>query len=247
MIKLSRPERPATLTDAIVQILTDEFKTSGIAVWRRPDILDALLSMSRGKCAYCEALIREESKYMEVDHFYCKAIYPDRVVEWENLLPSCKRCNVRKGSHDVGTVPIIDPALNEPSDHLRIINFHFRGKSPLGTETVDALHLNDPDRLVLKRYQIGSAIHTALDGILVDVKAFNSDDQTRSGPRNKLVARFETLISECVDTSPYSASSASALVADPIYADVIDLFRQKGLWTADLKELANMAGSIALL
>ena len=68
-----------------------------------PYINESLLSMSHNKCAYCELMLGEEVKYMEVEHFYCKKLYPDGVVQWDNLLHLCNRCNTNKGIYDTKT------------------------------------------------------------------------------------------------------------------------------------------------
>src|SRR5690554_3867131 len=109
MIKLTRGAKPVELTLAIEKELTDEFKKTGASVWRKDYITNGLLAYSNNKCAYCECDITEESKYLEVEHFHHKDSYPDEVVQWENLLPSCKKCNATKSSHDTYVEPIINP------------------------------------------------------------------------------------------------------------------------------------------
>ena len=37
---------------------------------------------------------------MEVEHFEDKKNNPNKVIEWENFLPSCKRCNGSKFTQD---------------------------------------------------------------------------------------------------------------------------------------------------
>ncbi|MGR0329632.1 HNH endonuclease [Bacillus cereus] len=96
MIHLPRPNCPSKLTDEVKTKLTQDFITSGSSVWGKSYIKSALLEMSHNKCAYCECRLDEESKYMEVEHFLPKDDYPKLVVDWNNLLPSCKRCNGKK-------------------------------------------------------------------------------------------------------------------------------------------------------
>src|SRR5437868_15151041 len=94
MIRLTRPPSPAELTQQVQQELTALFKADGKVVWDRGFIKDTLRLMSSGKCSYCECSLGEESKYLEVEHFADKHSYPDQVVDWLNLLPACKHCNV---------------------------------------------------------------------------------------------------------------------------------------------------------
>ena len=107
MIELNRVVKPSYLTDEKISELTAEFKASGKSVWNNEQIKKPLLESSHGKCAYCECDLRKESNYMEVEHFEDKNHNPDKVVIWNNLLPSCKKCNGAKGAHDVISEPII--------------------------------------------------------------------------------------------------------------------------------------------
>jgi uncharacterized protein (TIGR02646 family) len=56
----------------------------------------ALEKLYHGKCAYCEIYI-EAVSYTRIDHYRPKSIYKWLAVEWSNLVPSCERCNTRKG------------------------------------------------------------------------------------------------------------------------------------------------------
>ena len=96
MIKLERLNDPIKLTPAFVAAKTDEFKTMGASVWNIEWLKEALCALSHDKCAYCECSVKKESNYMEVDHFEDKSHNPDKVMQWDNLLPSCKHCNGHK-------------------------------------------------------------------------------------------------------------------------------------------------------
>ena len=63
MIKLTRPDCPAELTIEFQRNQTEEFKRTGASVWRGKFIIQGLLAMSFGKCAYCECRVTEESKF----------------------------------------------------------------------------------------------------------------------------------------------------------------------------------------
>lgn len=69
---------------------------------------------------------------MKVEHFEDKFDYPDKVMVWENLLPSCKKCNSSKNTHDVIAAPIINPFIDEPKNELYFRLYHIKGKSPKG-------------------------------------------------------------------------------------------------------------------
>ncbi|WP_270997396.1 HNH endonuclease, partial [Listeria seeligeri] len=58
---------------------------------------------------------------MEVEHFFAKKYHPERVLDWNNLLPACKRCNSNKGDWDVSLADqmAIDPTIMDPKVHIR--------------------------------------------------------------------------------------------------------------------------------
>lgn len=97
MIHIERTRKPEELTDDVVKQKTKLYKNDhSQTVWKEKYIHDALMSMSYNKCCYCECLLNEESKYMEIEHFHDKSSYPEEVVNWENLLPSCKNAIQQK-------------------------------------------------------------------------------------------------------------------------------------------------------
>jgi uncharacterized protein (TIGR02646 family) len=158
MISLQRAEKPAFLTVEKIQELTDEFKKTGKSVWNIDHIKTPLLSSSHGKCAYCECPLTTESNYMEVEHFEDKKNNPDKVVLWENLLPSCKKCNGSKSTHNVLVEPIVDPYTDNPKEHLALRLYRMRGKTDIGARTIDVTSLNNSSRLVFSRFQIGEKV-----------------------------------------------------------------------------------------
>lgn len=61
----------------------------------------------------------------DVDHFKPKSIYPDLVVKWENLLPSCPHCNKEKSSHDTGAEPIVNPSEDDPREFFYLKDYRY--------------------------------------------------------------------------------------------------------------------------
>ena len=97
MVQLVRTEPPAEMTAEWVEKQTAKFIANPeLRVWDVPFLKKALLEMSAYKCAYSEIRLQEEGKLMEVEHFFPKASYPERVLEWSNLLPSSRHCNNAK-------------------------------------------------------------------------------------------------------------------------------------------------------
>ena len=137
MIKLELPEKPEKLSRELQESLTKQYKKDGSAVWNKPFIKEAVEQIAFEKCCYSECRLSEESKYMEIDHFYPKKHFPEKVVEWRNLLPSSKKCNGSKSSHNTLIEPIINPCIDNPKEHLYIQNFRFYGKTKKGKTTID--------------------------------------------------------------------------------------------------------------
>lgn len=238
MIKVERPKRPPSLTESQKTLLTNEYKATGKSVWNSRHIKDELLSFSFNKCIYCETSIVEESKYMEVEHFFCKNSYPDMVVEWFNLLPSCKRCNRAKWDHDVLTDGmIIDPTLDDPKDHLFMMNYRIYGKTKLGETTETEVELNDIKRLMLPRLQIGEATIISLKKTRDDVRLYIAD------PTNKKILRrinrgLINILSQALPDSIFSATAATVIDTSPDYGWIIEKLKALGLWS-DMLDTAD--------
>lgn len=247
MIKLERGEKPEYLNDENTRSLTQKFAEEGGAVWNRKQIKEPLLQISSGKCAYCEVSIVEESKYMEVEHFRCKDDFPEKVVEWDNLLPSCKRCNGRKGTYNVETDGmIVNPFDSYPRVHMYFRNYRLRWRDEMGRRTIiDALYLNDTARLVGTRMQLGEAICAALEGLRQNLEDYNSGNQT---VRNwaKITMGVERLLREAQPESPHSALAATILLTDPDYAWIRNELSNFDDW-APLRELEDKAQALVLI
>lgn len=69
------------------------------------------------RCMYCV-----DSHGCDIEHFYPKAHYADRVFLWANLLLCCTECGRLKGNgfplNDLGLPLLIDPSSEEPWDNL---------------------------------------------------------------------------------------------------------------------------------
>lgn len=237
MIKLNRPSKPVELTPALQKTLTDEFKLTGKSVWNLDFLKKALLGFSNDKCCYCEANIKEESKYLEVEHFHHKDMYEDEVLEWDNLLPSCKKCNGTKGDHDTKKEPIINPTIDNPKSHLRYWRYRIKGVDDLGKMTISVLKLNDQDRLVKKRFEIGNAIQVKLEELNELSDDYISGVQTSTRRKNRIVNGLKDLLKEGLPTAIYSATSATIILTDTEYNALKVKLTGLGLWDKELIDL----------
>lgn len=244
MIKLTRGNKPTFLSDEKVLELTNNFKSTKSSVWNNDHIKIPLLKSSYGKCAYCECPLTSESNYMEVEHFEDKKHNEDKVVIWENLLPSCKKCNASKGNHNVTQYPIINPYVDEPKDHLSMRLYRLRGKTDKGNNTIEVTNLNHSSRLVLSRFEIGEKIDELIDIAWERYNIFAERRDTRS--RNRLINIIEGLLEECQPKADYSASTATNLLKDSKFIKLVSVMRAKNIWVDELEDLINIGSTLVL-
>lgn len=126
--------------------LPDNIKTIVSNRYKHSEIKALLIPKLDTKCAFCES-IPNESGYIEIEHFFPKAIYPDKTYVWENLLPSCKRCNLKKLSLDTVKYPIVKPDKDNPEDYFSYDNIKIVVKknavdSKIANRTINRLDLN---------------------------------------------------------------------------------------------------------
>ena len=245
MIQLQAAKKPSQLTDAVVKALTEKFNNSGNSVWKENYITEPLLAMSFGKCCFCETKVNEESKYMEVEHFHAKSIYPNEVVEWKNLLPICKRCNIKKSNHDTKKYPIIHPIFDNPKQHLKLQDYRFYGKTELGKLTKDIVDLNNRQRLVNVRSEIGVKLHEELENLLQATQDYIDNPITRR--RNKIVGTLKNIMLEGTKEYEYSATAATVILTDSNYQEIKQLFESNNLWNDEFKELEKHVEFCALI
>ncbi len=76
-----------------------------------------LTQIFHGKCAYCE---QESAK--DIEHYFPKSAYPDRMFRWENFLWACKNCDTEKLDEfpvdPQGNAVLIHPGRDEPFDYF---------------------------------------------------------------------------------------------------------------------------------
>lgn len=236
MIMIQRLPAPLELTHAVVAEKTARFKSDPKQhVWKEPYIESRLVEMSHNKCCYCECTLGVESKYMEVEHFHDKHQYPDEVVVWENLLPSCKTCNGKKGTHDTYASPIVDPSINNPKDYLAFNEYFYKGKNPVGLETINALHLNDIERRCVPRFKVCAELLRKVEQLLDRIQNISPTSSTSA--KNKMRNDVVELLEACQCDREYTAIKATKLGNDTDYIELINKMKLIGLWTPELSNL----------
>lgn len=243
MIKLTLPPKPEKLAQEEA-ILTQEFIESGKtkAVWKKDYIVDSLMEMSNGKCAYSEIKLGEESKYMHVEHFKHKDKYPEDVVKWGNLLPSCQKCNSTKGTVDMVATPIINPLFDEPREHLFVQAFRFYERDEKGHRTIVLVDINNKDHFAKPRFNTAMTIASQLEDNFELLK--NADTVLK---KNHRISNLKTILESCGPESEYSAVIATYLLYEcPSVSELMRYLKENDYWDDDFEKYFQILERIAL-
>ncbi|MED2184891.1 HNH endonuclease [Bacillus wiedmannii] len=247
MIYVERTPKPLRLTDENVKELTEKFKKTQSYVWKKAYITDALMKMTNNKCVFCECKLGEEGKYMEVEHFYPKSLYPSKVVLWQNLFPICSRCNKAKNDHDTKHYPIINPCLHKPKAHLYFENFNIFGRSSsqLGLLTEKVLNLNDTLQVVTPRFLVGTSVIKRLQEIAQMVRRYDIKSAPM-GDNYDIINGTKALLQHAMPEMEYSATVATVIVSSRFYEEMKEQMVIKKLWNTELEQLDKVAREISL-
>ena len=225
MIKIEKQDAPQTLLDnqdtwttSLLSAVKSyggynkipvEEKRSLLAHYKQKDIQEALFASSYHKCAFCECRPGESSN-IEVEHFQPKSIYPELAFAWDNLLPSCRKCNESKSDFDTRIYPIINPAIEDPESFLtyrflRIIPIQGTGEEKKAQNTIDVCNLN-----CARLYDVRSALMKTMEEYIDDLKykfewIEEADTQQKRRYRiTKLSNSIETIDSMLKDENTYA-------------------------------------------
>lgn len=245
MIKLNRGNRPKELTDEVQKELTKLYvQNKDKDVWNSPKIKqplkDALLRMSHKKCSYCECVLGIESKDVTIDHYLPKSTYSDKVVEWENLFPSCLRCNRKKNDNED---ELVHPCKDTPSQFIGVCKenrFRLKGidNRNVGRDTILGIGLNDIERVMSPRMVEWEGIHEKLEEVLEDLREV--------GYKKRHKNRLEKLMEKCMKENSYSAVKATNMLNDDMYIEVKEILKKNEAWTSKLEEMEQEMKEIAL-
>lgn len=128
MIRISRPSEELALDERTRKYLqrrqkkANNYAARSAAIdkaWKsflgtkaRKKVAGALDDYTHAKCAYCEQVAAKD-----IEHFYPKTDYPDRMFRGTNYLRGCKNCNNAKRDRfpvNEGVALLIDPCAEEP-------------------------------------------------------------------------------------------------------------------------------------
>ncbi len=222
------------MTPAKEAELIREYEENKTSVWRKPYIVKELLNMTYSKCAYSETVLQRNSSYMEVDHFYPKEDYPQKLVEWGNLIACCKTCNTTKGTTDPSKVELINPYEDNPLNHIS-----FRGGLCVaidnkGENSKKKYGLNSQHFVKSREKQV-----TANKEELMRLSEEWDEGLDTYNQLKRFRARLKTVLQSAQPQEPYSVCIATALLRDSSYQRIKKGLESKSLWTLSLNDLHN--------
>jgi hypothetical protein len=108
---------------------------------------------------------------------------PDLFVAWHNLTFVCTECNYRKGAYHSEAQPIVNPYIDEPSEHLWFCGPLVFDKDDKGLRTRELLELSSRGDLVEKRSEAIERIN-----LLVREWSRLGEGETKEFIRKKITA-----------------------------------------------------------
>ena len=147
--------------------------------YRHPEIKAALLSEACDKCIYCEQKISPG----ETDHILPVSGRPELLVAWTNLGLACKDCNTYKGAYYSETEPMLNPFIDDPTEHLLFFG-------PLVMSQIgDQLGFRTVEQLRLHRMQLVERRKERIERLQALLEQWNSmpDGATKELVKNKIL------------------------------------------------------------
>jgi hypothetical protein len=84
--------------------------------YRHPEIKSSIRNEAHDKCVYCESMV-DHVYPGDCEHIAPKALFPELVVDWNNLAYVCSVCNHEKSNYWNPAEPLLNPFTEDPS-HL---------------------------------------------------------------------------------------------------------------------------------
>ena len=164
MIKLIKSQEPDILIQNAQQWTDDlmSYVKSGKKVpdyiknkYNHPDIKNALVKETHGKCMYCESYISAVSPE-HIEHYRPKAIYPEMTFVWNNQGLACPWCNIKKNDSFDETCAIVNPYIENPDDFfisLGTLIYH-KPNNKRAELTEYLLDLNRPELIESRKHAL---------------------------------------------------------------------------------------------
>ncbi|MFI8593828.1 HNH endonuclease [Microbacterium sp. NPDC078428] len=169
MIRLEKSPIPAWLKEN-QEALTANFVAAPAnakpAPWRAAAVVDALRAECMGKCMYCEGRIDDVS-YSAVEHIRPKGVFPELVLDWDNLGLVCPRCNTNKRDYWTlnAELQLLDPYVDDVDVHLQFYGGLVTAElgSQRGANTVRKFKFNTRSELVMAKILAIEGVHARIE------------------------------------------------------------------------------------
>jgi uncharacterized protein (TIGR02646 family) len=161
-----------------------------IVVWEQSRRTNPLLAAHKAlremmgqheRCIYCH-----DSHGTDIDHFWPKTSYPERMFVWLNMVLCCSECGRFKGDRfplEAGVPLLIDPTMEEPWLHLDFdpqtgnivarFDRESNSYSSKGTNTVCVLHLDRREALAAGYRRTFLRLTKSIEGFLAKETPFD--------------------------------------------------------------------------
>lgn len=161
MIKLTKGDKPEVLVkngqswkaEYIAGMEAGNLKDTQRYRYRHPCIKEALRAETHEKCAYCESKISHIHPG-ETDHILPVSRRHDLCVDWDNLTLVCSECNRRKSDYYNEEEPLVNPYVDEPSDHLIFCGPMVLHRDAMGFRTTRKIELSRTQLIERKQERI---------------------------------------------------------------------------------------------
>lgn len=264
MIKLNRPPEPPKLNRNKEKLTEKFYANPNETVWKKRYIVRPLYISTYKKCAYCRRTIiwnenknnvdtKDRNNFLEIDHWYPKSPHKDKVVDWDNLIPSCRICNNAKRDHDVDSNPILNPYLDNPQNYFVIDGNLLQPKINTGlaiSEIRKALMTIAALEFEIHINKVIIECHKGIQELLAKVISFlnyTQFDQIKSnaGLRNTIVNTLVELLRHGQPEAEYGSFYASIILECKTYISIKEKLEENKLWDEPLQKLQEQLKSIA--
>lgn len=183
------------------------------------EIREVLGRMASGieRCMYCE-----DSEGTAIEHFWPKAVYPERAFDWLNYLIACSRCNSNFKRDlfplDGGRPLLVNPTEEDPLDHLTFSPSTgiYEPRSPKGEPSIQVFGLNRAT-LTLGRQDAW----TVLSQLLIRYAEARASGETGSADRIETAVRRHPFAGVLAALIRIAVGPDADLLVDPECLDVI--------------------------
>jgi 5-methylcytosine-specific restriction endonuclease McrA len=119
---------------------------------------------SSGRCEYCRLSQASQEATFHVDHIIPTSAGGQTVAD--NLALACVSCSLRKGARRVAPdpasgdhVPLFNPRRDDWAEHFEWNGVRLAGKTSSGRATIEALDLNRPLILAIRKEEEAAGRH----------------------------------------------------------------------------------------